>query len=73
MAIRVLTSIHSKDAHTCIRCKQGKLGHLHNGGAAKCPKCGCVHLIHITAAGNLLLTDKAAAHLFEKGEKDNEH
>lgn len=70
MAIRRLTSIKSKEAHTCIRCGRGKLGHLHNGGAAKCPECGCVHLIKITEAGNLILTDKAAAHLFQGEEKE---
>ena len=72
MAIKKVMSANSKEAHRCIRCGRGKLGHLHDGGAAKCPKCGCIHLIKFTESGNLVLTDKDYSHLFERGKEDEQ-
>ncbi len=65
MAIKKIVSAKSKDAHRCIRCKKGRLGRLHDGGAAKCPVCGCVHLIRMTDNGNIVLTDMDYQKYFE--------
>lgn len=68
MAIRRISGINSKYAHDCLNCS-GKLARLKNGGTAKCPLCGTVHLVKITENNNVILTDKRYKKLFE--EKKN--
>lgn len=71
MAIKKIMDKNSKDRNRCIRCGARLLPKIEEGRIVKCRKCGCGHLVHFTANGNLIFTDVDHKYLFEK-ENDDE-
>ena len=72
MAIRKIMDQRSKDRHTCIRCGRAGLLRLVEGRKVRCKACGCVHTVHFTENGNIMLTDDKYSKLFDKEIKKDE-
>lgn len=66
MAIRKIMDQKSKDRHRCIVCGAMGLPKLVEGRKVKCKTCGCVHAVHFTENGNIMLTDDKYSKLFDR-------
>ena len=68
MAIRKIMDQHSKNKNRCISCGRRGLPKLGEGRKVKCRFCQCVHTVHFTVHGNVMLTDDNYSDLFKKEE-----